>query len=329
MAQQLDTKLDRAFALADSDVSGASTELPTPSASKLIGWNSGGTALTNYASASIVATIVPTAFMETLLDDANAATARTTLGALAAAGDTMTGDLTMSGASVVEAEGAAVASAATTNIWATDGNTIHVTGTTTITSFGTAPQAGAWMKVIFDDALTLTHAANLNLPGAANITTVAGDVAFVYADTTTQFDVLFFKQSGAPTIPATQSVQETATSNVHAVTPGTQKYHPGMPKAWLRMTCAAGTPSVVSSYNVTSITDNGAGDFTVNFTVAFADANYACIPYTELAINSDEVPRGISVVSVAAGAFRFKTMSNAGAAEDNHEYTTLVFFGDQ
>ena len=124
--------------------------------------------------------------------------ANTNLTSLAAI--TMTGDLTMSGTSIIEAEGAAVASAATTNIWATDGNTIHVTGVTTITSLGTAPQAGAWMKVIFDGALTLTHGANLSLQGSVNITTAADDFAFVYADTTTQLDVLYFKKSGAAVV---------------------------------------------------------------------------------------------------------------------------------
>lgn len=97
-------------------------------------------------------------------------------------------------------EGSAVASATTADIWATDGNTVHVTGTTTITSFGTAPRAGAWRTVIFDGILTLTHGANLNLPGAANITTAAGDIAFVYADTTTQFDVVYHKASGAAVV---------------------------------------------------------------------------------------------------------------------------------
>ena len=105
--------------------------------------------------------------------------------------------ITAMGVDFVEAEGAAVASAGTTNIWAGDGNTLHITGTTTITSFGTAPQAGAWKKIIFDGALTLTHAANLSLPGSANITTAADDMAFVYADTTTQFDVIYFRKSGA------------------------------------------------------------------------------------------------------------------------------------
>jgi microcystin-dependent protein len=78
--QQLSTRIDRSAALADSDVTGASTELPTPTASKLLGWNSAADGLTNYASSAIIASIVPTAFMETVLDDADAATARSTLG---------------------------------------------------------------------------------------------------------------------------------------------------------------------------------------------------------------------------------------------------------
>lgn len=109
-------------------------------------------------------------------------------------------DITMSAASIIEAEGAAVASAATTEIWATDGNTRHITGTTTITSLGTASQAGQWQKIIFDGALTLTHGANLNLPGSANITTAADDFAWVYADTTTQHDVLYFKKDGTAVV---------------------------------------------------------------------------------------------------------------------------------
>jgi hypothetical protein len=79
MLQQHDASIGRSFVLADSDVSGASTLIPTPAASKLIGWNSAGTGLANYAAATIIGTIVPSAFMETVLDDTSAAVARTTL----------------------------------------------------------------------------------------------------------------------------------------------------------------------------------------------------------------------------------------------------------
>lgn len=74
------------------------------------------------------------------------------------------------------AQGADIASAATTDIGAATGNAVSVTGTTTITAFGTAA-TGAWRIVTFTGSLTLTHnATSLILPGAANIATSAGDV---------------------------------------------------------------------------------------------------------------------------------------------------------
>ncbi len=79
--------------------------------------------------------------------------------------------------SLNEAQGADMASAATTNIGAATGNYLNVTGTTTITSLGTA-QAGIRRIVNFKGALTLTHnATSLILPGGANIVTAPEDVA--------------------------------------------------------------------------------------------------------------------------------------------------------
>lgn len=104
-------------------------------------------------------------------------------------------------------EGSDVASAATTNIWDTGGNSSHVTGTTTITSFGTAPAAGAMRRITFDDAVLLTQSANLNLPGGVNYTTAAGDIAWVYADTTTQFDVTIAKADGTAVVTVREYIQ--------------------------------------------------------------------------------------------------------------------------
>lgn len=75
-----------------------------------------------------------------------------------------------------QARAASVASAATVDLGAiVDGEYLHITGTTTITSFGSTGAAGIERELVFDDALTLTHSSNLILPDAANITTVAGD----------------------------------------------------------------------------------------------------------------------------------------------------------
>lgn len=45
-------------------------------------------------------------------------------------------------------------------------------------------------------------------------------------------------------------------------------------KAWVNFN-GTGTVAIRASYNVSSITDNGTGDYTVNFTTAMADANYS------------------------------------------------------
>jgi len=50
----------------------------------------------------------------------------------------------------------------------------------------------------------------------------------------------------------------------------------GSAKAWVNFN-GTGTVAIHASYNVSSITDNGTGDYTVNFTNAFSDANYAFV----------------------------------------------------
>jgi hypothetical protein len=45
-------------------------------------------------------------------------------------------------------------------------------------------------------------------------------------------------------------------------------------KAWVNFN-GTGTPAIRGSLNVSSITDNGTGNYTVNFTTAISDANYA------------------------------------------------------
>lgn len=75
-----------------------------------------------------------------------------------------------------------VASAGTVTLGS--GSFFHITGTTTITDIDFAkPWDGRVAFVIFDGALTLTHnATTLKLPGGANITTAAGDIAIFVQD---------------------------------------------------------------------------------------------------------------------------------------------------
>lgn len=86
MIQQVDEKTDRAMVL-PADVSGFSTELPTPIANYFLRVNSAGTAL-ELASEITPGALTVTPFIETLLNDSMQADARTTLGAAASGANT-------------------------------------------------------------------------------------------------------------------------------------------------------------------------------------------------------------------------------------------------
>lgn len=71
------------------------------------------------------------------------------------------------------------ASASTVNLAAVPQGTVSISGTTTITALGTVA-AGILKTLIFEGILTFTHnGTSLILPGAANITTAAGDAALM------------------------------------------------------------------------------------------------------------------------------------------------------
>ena len=110
---------------------------------------------------------------------------------------------------VNESNGAAVASATTTDIFGgNDGNTLHITGTTQIDDFTDASSAGQWRKIVFDGILTLTHGSGITLPGSTSITTAVGDYAFVHADAVGAFTVLYFRADGTSVVAAAGGGQD-------------------------------------------------------------------------------------------------------------------------
>lgn len=113
------------------------------------------------------------------------------------------------------AQGASLAASASTDIWAAgDGNTIHLTGTATetITSWGTAARAGAWMAAIVDNPLVLAYDGTSNdiNSGGVNYTLAAGDQVNVYARGTTSFKVLVNPYSGRSVTAGTATVAANA-----------------------------------------------------------------------------------------------------------------------
>jgi hypothetical protein len=132
------------------------------------------------AGAGIVEEITCTTAGRAILDDANAAAQRTTLGVIADIVEDTTpqlgGTLDCNSKQIRESKGADVASASALPV-TPDGNYYDVTGISAITSIN-AIAVGTVITLHFDAVLTLTHhAINLILPGGANIITAAGDEA--------------------------------------------------------------------------------------------------------------------------------------------------------
>lgn len=80
-------------------------------------------------------------------------------------------------------------------------------------------------------------------------------------------------------------------------------------RAWVNFN-GTGTVAIRASGNVSSITDNGAGDYTVNFTTALEDANYSVVGTCNLGTGEGNQGVCVNVHSTSvAGAATTKTTS--------------------
>lgn len=79
-------------------------------------------------------------------------------------------------------------------------------------------------------------------------------------------------------------------------------------RAWVNFdgtTNTGGFCTIRASGNVTSVTDNSTGNYTVNFTTAISDANYSAV-FTGR-YSSGQVNQGIGIVSQTTSAVRVIT----------------------
>lgn len=94
-------------------------------------------------------------------------------------------------------------------------------------------------------------------------------------------------------------------------------------KAWVNFN-GTGTVAIRASFNVSSITDNGTGDYTVNFATALADANYSVASCRgQSGLFNIGVPTDIT----ASTAFGFKLTSrdNSGTFTDQSTMYAAIF----
>ena len=95
-----------------------------------------------------------------------------------------------------------------------------------------------------------------------------------------------------------------------------------MCRAWVNFN-GTGTVAILGSGNVTSITDNGTGDYTLNFTTAMPDVNYVMAGSVDDTALGGYVVLGNSNTARTTSAYRFRTWG--GGAFDFTIVSVAIF----
>ena len=130
-------------------------------------------------------------------------------------------------------------------------------------------------------------------------------------------------------ISAAQDLPATASLTTLGVT-GNLSFNSGYGSSAVAYGCRAwvnfngnGTVAIRGSGNVSSITDNGTGDYTVNFTTAMPDANYAAVIASAMGggaggfVGTDD--------TVLSSSLRFVAYAQNGSSRDTTSGYVSVF----
>jgi hypothetical protein len=130
--------------------------------------------------------------------------------------------------------------------------------------------------------------------------------------------------TGTPSLPTgTIAVTQTAGNNTTAVATTAFVRADNNVKAWVNFN-GKGTVAIRASFNVSSITDNGVGYYTVNLTTAISDTSYALLgtsidPGVNYGIMSAEASSTTSV-----RVFTFKNQAPNTLADNAQNYVTII-----
>lgn len=207
------------------------------------------------------------------------------------------------------------------------GVTLNLTAAATLTD--------GWFSTLRNDSsgtITIDPNGAETINGAATLAVSAGKAVIIYTNGTLFYTV--GENSSSSFTAASQAEMEAASSTTVGVTPGRTQYHPGVAKFWVTFTFVATVPTITVSHNVSSLSDNGVGDCTVNFTTSFSAANFAVSGFGTKGTGSEAY--SASVTTRATGSVRVVTgyITSAGVitADDSSiilGQRSVIGFGDQ
>jgi len=180
-------------------------------------------------------------------------------------------------------------------------------GSAGLTTPGVVNTAGETIAttLVVTGVTTLTGGLNAALPvlsGGTGVTTKTGTGAVVLGTSPT-LTTPNFDSAQLPTISGTAPLY--------------------MCRAWVNFN-GTGTVAIRASGNVSSITDNGVGNYRVNFTTAMPDANYAPVGTAE-DVSSGNFVTGNSATVPTTSGFTFYIVSSAGALTDTARVNIGIF----
>ena len=98
----------------------------------------------------------------------------------------------------------------------------------------------------------------------------------------------------------------------------------GSAKAWVNFN-GTGTVAIRASFNVSSITDGGAGNYTINFTNSLVDANYSPIAVSGYLSSGDSGHVSPTLRSLTTGSFQIYNYNDGDALVDSDIVCVSIF----
>jgi len=217
--------------------------------------------------------------------------------------------------------------------------TINGSGTVTGISAGGLPDASITLDELASSVYSSfsakdgTHTTGTITSGTAALTVASGSGVsngdYVVGEGITPGTTVS-SGGGTTSITLSANANTTLSSDPIAFYSATKLLTPGLVggqlcRAWVNFN-GTSTVAIRASYNVSSITDNGTGDYTVNFTTAMPDANYASVSTSEhdngtaldwLLVEGDIPP--------TSSAIRLSNRTNAGGTRDTRFAMVAIF----
>jgi len=133
----------------------------------------------------------------------------------------------------------------------------------------------------------------------------------------------------SPLTTATITTGTVTTLNAPSGVLATQNGMTGIAKAWVNYNGDAQT--ITGSFNVSSVTYNGTGDYSINFTTAMPNANYAAVGGSRRSVTSGDGNMTMQIptqgTTPTTTVLRVATRTASGsAAYQNCDFTQVAVF---